>query len=371
MASIVKIKRSSVQGKRPTTSDIQTGELALNTRDGKLFSSDGSIVFEVGANTTSINVGTLTVGNSSPFTFPTTDGANGQVLVTNGSGTLSFANVETTSSGGSNASDVDFEEYIYTASEGQQSFSGADDDGDVLSYVEEKLSVYLNGVILQSQTDYLASNGSSIFLTSGVANNDLLTVHTFNNASFREFQYTSANLQQSFSGTDDNNNFLRYSPDNIAVSLNGILLVRNVDYQATNTTSVFLTSGADENDILTIQSFKQLNGQQFFDGAILSNSSSTSTATQIVVDTFRTSDYRSAKYLVQITANEDNNKFQVGEVLLVHNGSSTFLTEYGNVNTNGNLGAIDSDINSNLVRLLVTPTDANTTIKVIRTTVVI
>jgi hypothetical protein len=56
MASIVKIKRSSVQGKAPTTSNIQEGELALNTRDGKLFSSDGSSVFEVGANLSSLYI---------------------------------------------------------------------------------------------------------------------------------------------------------------------------------------------------------------------------------------------------------------------------------------------------------------------------
>lgn len=98
MASIVKIKRSSVQGKRPTISDIQTGELALNIRDGKLFSSDGSSVFEVGANTTSINVGTLTVGNTNAYTLPTSDGTNGQVLQTDGSGNLSFADASGSSS---------------------------------------------------------------------------------------------------------------------------------------------------------------------------------------------------------------------------------------------------------------------------------
>lgn len=37
MANTVKLKRSSVAGKVPTTSDLQLGELALNTYDGKLF----------------------------------------------------------------------------------------------------------------------------------------------------------------------------------------------------------------------------------------------------------------------------------------------------------------------------------------------
>lgn len=37
MANTIKIKRSAVQGKVPTTGDLQLGELAVNTYDGKLY----------------------------------------------------------------------------------------------------------------------------------------------------------------------------------------------------------------------------------------------------------------------------------------------------------------------------------------------
>ena len=37
MANIVKVKRSSVPGKVPTTTDIDLGELAINSYDGKLY----------------------------------------------------------------------------------------------------------------------------------------------------------------------------------------------------------------------------------------------------------------------------------------------------------------------------------------------
>ena len=47
MPSTIRIKRSSVAGKRPTTTDISTGELALNTKDFKLFSSNGTAIFEL------------------------------------------------------------------------------------------------------------------------------------------------------------------------------------------------------------------------------------------------------------------------------------------------------------------------------------
>jgi hypothetical protein len=37
MANTIKIKRSAVPGKVPTTSDLDLGELGLNTHDGFLF----------------------------------------------------------------------------------------------------------------------------------------------------------------------------------------------------------------------------------------------------------------------------------------------------------------------------------------------
>jgi len=52
MANTVRLKRSAVQGKAPTTSDLQLGELALNTYDGKLYTKkdDGTAsIVEIGA----------------------------------------------------------------------------------------------------------------------------------------------------------------------------------------------------------------------------------------------------------------------------------------------------------------------------------
>ena len=52
MANLIKIKRSDVPGKVPTTTDLALGELAVNTYDGKLFikKNDGSdSIVEVGA----------------------------------------------------------------------------------------------------------------------------------------------------------------------------------------------------------------------------------------------------------------------------------------------------------------------------------
>lgn len=55
MANIIKIKRSAEQGKVPLTSNLELGELAINTNDGKLFlkrdNGTAESIVEVGADT--------------------------------------------------------------------------------------------------------------------------------------------------------------------------------------------------------------------------------------------------------------------------------------------------------------------------------
>lgn len=51
MANTVRLKRSAVQGKTPVVGDLELGELALNTYDGKLFTkkNDGTAsIVEIG-----------------------------------------------------------------------------------------------------------------------------------------------------------------------------------------------------------------------------------------------------------------------------------------------------------------------------------
>jgi hypothetical protein len=79
----IQIKRTSVPGRVPTTTNLSTGELALNMADGILYSSNGSFVFELGANNTNVNVSAnlsvkSIVANGSI-------GSVGQMLLSNGS----------------------------------------------------------------------------------------------------------------------------------------------------------------------------------------------------------------------------------------------------------------------------------------------
>ena len=112
MASIIRLKRSTTPGSIPTTSDISTGEVALNLSDGRLFASKGSSIFEVGANVHSLSIGSgsFSFANGA-VTFPSGDGTVGQTLVTDGAGNLSFAQLDVgnnyTIVGGTDASQVE------------------------------------------------------------------------------------------------------------------------------------------------------------------------------------------------------------------------------------------------------------------------
>ena len=61
--------------------------------------------------------------------------------------------------------------------------------------------------------------------------------------------------------------------------------------------------------------------------------------------------------------------YHATEILLIHDGSNVYMTEYGTIYTNSSLGTFDGSILSGNVRLTVTPTNTNTTIKAQRITV--
>ena len=77
------------------------------------------------------------------------------------------------------SSTADIYRYRYTATGGETSKSGADDNGLTMSYIVGKEQVYLNGVLLARTTDYVATNGTSIASLGALTAGDILDVITF------------------------------------------------------------------------------------------------------------------------------------------------------------------------------------------------
>jgi hypothetical protein len=84
--------------------------------------------------------------------------------------------------------------YNYTATSGQTVFTGTDDNGNNLGFLEDNIIVTLNGVVLEKTTDYTVSGGDTITLTSGATASD-----EFNVIAFKHF--TLADTVSKFGGT--------------------------------------------------------------------------------------------------------------------------------------------------------------------------
>ena len=90
----------------------------------------------------------------------------------------------------------------------------------------------------------------------------------------------------------------------------------------------------------------------------------TSTA-EFTLDSFAHA-YRAARYIVAMSKGSD---FHSTEIVVVHDGSSVTLTQYGTLKSTS-LATFDADINGSDLRLRCTPdSNASTVIKLDRTTV--
>jgi hypothetical protein len=85
----------------------------------------------------------------------------------------------TGSAWGSISSTADIYRFRFTATGGETSVSGLDDNGLTLAYIAGKEQVYLNGVLLVRTTDYTASNGTSITSLAALAASDIVEIITF------------------------------------------------------------------------------------------------------------------------------------------------------------------------------------------------
>ena len=181
MATVIQFKRSSTQNDVPSTSDLALGELAVNTYHGRFYTekNDGSAsVVEVGSNPASLTI-------NDAITFPTSDGSNGQALVTNGSGTLSFSTV-----GGTGLTI-----FTYSITGNTTSITGNDDSNNSLTYEAGKEQVFLNGVkLVDGGTDYTATNSTTITLAQAAINGDVVEVVSYTSADLVQGYYTASSF---------------------------------------------------------------------------------------------------------------------------------------------------------------------------------
>jgi hypothetical protein len=165
-----------------------------------------------------------TIASNLTLTLPSADGTNGQALVTNGSGTLSFTTLSTTLTYSSGTATGDNSTTAFTISSGRSV-------NDVL--------VFVNGFQLTPTTDYTISGTTLTFVTAPTTSAEITYRYLPLGGA-----YTSANFTGNGSATTITIDAGRAVAD-VLVVVNGLTLVPTTDYTISGTTLTFVTAPAN------------------------------------------------------------------------------------------------------------------------------
>lgn len=161
---------------------------------------------------------------------------------------------------------------------------------------------------------------------------------------------------EEFISSEDQSTFIitgGYQIGKLSVHLNGVLLSSD-EYDASNGVSITFSESLNSGDIVSISKWKS-------DVIFASNTSTFSTGTsEEVIDSYNIETYTSTKYFCQITY---ESSIHCSEILLTHDGTFAYLTEYAVVKSDISLGVYNADVTGGFVRLLFTPIDTDVTVK--------
>ena len=163
--------------------------------------------------------------------------------------------------------------------------------------------------------------------------------------------------------SDRSGNTLAFSPTNVDVHVNGLKLTKGIDYSTDNGSIIFLTTAVDSGDVVVVDASKRqaIN----FKNALVDSSEVIPTTAAASFDIFNKTSFRFVKYTVtaEVTVGVTA-KYQASELLVTHNDTEAFFTEYGVVQAqDSSLGEIDVAVVGSNVRVKFDPTYANTTVK--------
>jgi len=87
----------------------------------------------------------------------------------------------------------------------------------------------------------------------------------------------------------------------------------------------------------------------------------TSTTANQILDSVSASTVRTLRYIVQV-ANSTTSEYHATSLMIIHDGTTVYLTEYGTVLSGNSLASFDADISGGNLRVLVTPVNVSSTV---------
>ena len=417
---IIRVKRSTVAGKIPTTAQLGLGEIAINHFDGKLFIRQDTLGVGIGTtvivtNPWSVGPGTNTyntyftngnVGIASLNPTVTLDVVGngrftGIVTATTFSGSLSGTATSTTNipnlSGDITSSNT--VTTLATVNSNVGTFGGTGSI-PVVTVNAKGLVTGVSTVAPNNGTLTLAVSGTglsgSATFTANQAGNSTFTVTSNATSDNTASAIVSRNglggfvagiVTATFVGNVTGN--LNSSGVNTATTLSGTTLTyingsitnisgTNLNYTGISTITNVRSSTINNTGVGTITT---LNGTQstFTTSTIgvgtittldfgtnaehTSNSTVVATVSATAIDTFSATIFRSARVQVQIT---QGTNYQASDVLIIHDGSTADVIEYGSIATNDYLATFSGAVSGGNCLLQINMSSATSaTVKVL------
>lgn len=425
MSSTIKIKRSAVEGKTPTTGQLELGEIALNTYDGKLYFKKSVNAVETIVALQESTSNTLTI-DSSGFT---NSSANNIAAVLDDLDTAInniLANVLTKDNStyyaptaayhpatkayvdAQVAQSTQVDDTVYSAvtnSTNTRILSTAPITKTIRYYVQ---AVHEDGYVYASEINILYDNndiyvsehsiintygadlinfsaillGNEITLTATPKVSDQITIRFIRNIleDFPEIGLTedtaaTAISSVPFSGT----NFVHYevvaqntSNDDLE-KVNIVLLTDGTDLYETgkniirssvdpvSSYSVAVNSGYINLLATSPDSNQRVYRVARIHSATAWEETTTTSTSQTTIESESSSSYRTLFFTVRVS-DTTASEYQQIELLVTHDGTDVYMVETSNIYTNDNLATFTADINSGNIRLLATPASTNSTL---------
>jgi hypothetical protein len=246
-----------------------------------------------------------------------------------------------------------YQESNFIAAQDQTTFA--------VGYVPPYIEVYVNGVKL-TPTEYVALDGSTVVLDAPCVAGDTV-----------DFISWTIGAVSSLTGPTGPSGPGSYgTPGTIQLATAGNAFTgdsSNFYWQAENTTLMLPKGNINVGQTITtgrIQSNSSVSGNTWvLDG----NSHVSSSQLQQTVDSWPVNSYRTAHYIIQVT-DSTLNQYQTTQVMLIHDNTNAYITEYNDIYTSMNLGSFTADVVNGAVNLFFTPISTDImAIKVVRTTI--
>jgi hypothetical protein len=164
------------------------------------------------------------------------------------------------------------------------------------------------------------------------------------------------------------------------VAANGtVLTVGNTTINTSiNSTAVSISNPLSNLNVTVPTATQVANGYYYFNAngswSIISvpylttGSTNTIGLTTQSIDTFSTV-YNAAEYLIYVNDNNSNSGYTTKLLIMNQGGSNAFITEYGGLQSNNNLGYFSASAGGGIISVFFTPSTTSASVKFLRTTV--